>query len=258
MFANWLTEARKWQLLTRSLAGLTIWHSLASVWGGLSLSMLSINRSGEFVGRVFFLPAGSRWRGSVASLAGSFAQTLATLAFGLLAFALWLATAPGGVGLSPPWVFGGAGGALLLLVWFIFKAHTVFLCLGLLLSSKRLKRLAVHYRAMPKPVLISVICLSMGRYMLFVLQFFLLALLFDYSGSFLQAFIIIGNVYLFATFLPSISLGEPALRLFAVGLLAPGAELFALSAAVLLLWAVNVGLPALAGAVFFVRRFRPD
>ena len=103
-------------------------------------------------------------------------------------------------------------------------------------------------------VLLKVLLLSFFRYAVFVLQFYLLSLAFGATGGLSSAFMVISNVYLFSVFLPSATLGEPAVRLFLAGFIVgpPGAASY--MAAIVLLWGINVGLPSMGGAWFIARK----
>ncbi len=59
MLINWILEAKKWQILTKSLAKINLFQSLQSVWIGLSLA--TFLPLGNFLGRAKNLPKKNRF-----------------------------------------------------------------------------------------------------------------------------------------------------------------------------------------------------
>jgi hypothetical protein len=249
MLVNWSAEAHKWQLLARPYHALSFWSALWAVWGGLAASMLSINRTGEFIGRALFLPKEKRLKGALASMTGSFAQSAATFAFGLPGFALLLFARGNPAELPAGLIIGGSLLLIGTMLLFVFRAEYIYFAFYRLFRRRKLLRLAAWSRLQSAPLLFRVLMFSFLRYAVFTLQFYLLSLVFGAGGGFLTAFMIISNVYLFSAFLPSLTLGEPAVRLFLAGFAAGGGGAMPYMVAVVLLWGINVGLPALAGAV---------
>lgn len=91
MPVNWLLEARKWQQLLGgmgvSLRGMPLFKS---VMAGISFSVVTPNRMGEYVGRVWVLPAGQRWSAGLSTLMGSLCAWLAFIGLGWPALWLWV------------------------------------------------------------------------------------------------------------------------------------------------------------------------
>ena len=91
MPVNWLLEAQKWQQLMLgmgiSLQGLPLFKSLMA---GISFSVVTPNRMGEYVGRVWVLPAGQRWSAGLSTFMGSICAWLAFIVVGWPAVWLWI------------------------------------------------------------------------------------------------------------------------------------------------------------------------
>jgi uncharacterized membrane protein YbhN (UPF0104 family) len=81
----WILEARKWKLLMRPALRMSTRRALGAVLGGVSLSLFTPNRIGEYGGRILFVPAKYNWRAVIATLVGSFAQNLVNIAIGFAA-----------------------------------------------------------------------------------------------------------------------------------------------------------------------------
>ncbi len=255
---NLSLEVIKWKWLTRSFARLSFKQSLIGVIKGNFYALFTPNRIGDGIGRIADLPKGSRSRGTLAFANGSFAQSLSTLLFGTLALVfmpLWISP------YDAQWlsllnymkwpVFIGVPVALLLYVepgWMrIFR--------GLINTKssvgKRIATLQVYTRRTHALILF----LSTLRYGVFTLQFYALLSLYGFEGEPLNLIARIAIVYLISTLVPTAALAEFGLReSLAVAILPmAGIRPEAAFSASLLLFLVNIGVPALAGAVMIKR-----
>jgi hypothetical protein len=70
-FVNWGIESRKWQLLMRLLQPMSFLTAVKSVLCGVTLSLNTPNRIGEYGGRVLFVEEGKRIQSVSLSIAGS-------------------------------------------------------------------------------------------------------------------------------------------------------------------------------------------
>jgi Lysylphosphatidylglycerol synthase TM region len=84
MIVNWSIEALKWQLLVKHLQSISFVRSLRSVFTGISVSLLTPNRIGEYGGRIIYLNDDVKLRAITANIIGSFAQFIAAALFGIL------------------------------------------------------------------------------------------------------------------------------------------------------------------------------
>lgn len=84
MLANWGLEAKKWQLLLRHIQPLSFIRSFESVLSGVAFTMITPNRMGEFIGRVFYVTEGKRIQAATLTFVGSISQLIITLAAGIL------------------------------------------------------------------------------------------------------------------------------------------------------------------------------
>ena len=82
MFLNWLIEAIKWKFLIAKIEKVSILTSLRAVFSGITVSVFTPNRIGEYGGRVFCLEKADRIQGVLITILGSMAQLLTTIFFG--------------------------------------------------------------------------------------------------------------------------------------------------------------------------------
>ncbi|HQR93765.1 MAG TPA: hypothetical protein PLZ97_10460, partial [Sediminibacterium sp.] len=84
MTLNWGLEARKWQLLASKVQPISYWSAYRAILSGQAFALNTINRSGDFLGRILYLEEGNRLRAVGLSLIGSMSQILVTFGIGFI------------------------------------------------------------------------------------------------------------------------------------------------------------------------------
>ena len=260
---NWFTEAAKWQYLASYVEQIPLRHALKSVLAGVTLGVATPNRTGEFAGRVFFLEQAGRGEALVLAAVGSFAQFLVTVLAGVIGFLFLRKENPFGIFDDQFLVW-----TMLLL---LFTLVLVFLLLlfveafrliifnlpGLKLFKKYVNILSVLNRGGHA----KVFGYSLLRYAIYATQFVLLLRLCGATLSISEAYALVAVTFFAVTVVPTFAFTEVAVRgSAAVAFIGgpAGDETAALTAS-LLLWLINIILPALAGIVFvFQLRFFRD
>lgn len=271
MTANLLIEARKWQFLISRAEKVTLFTAVKAVFTGLSVSIFTPNRIGEFFGRVFFLNKTKPIEGIFMTVIGSLSQLLVTLVMGSLGSAFFLMI------YYPPYDFATRlmMGTLYVLG---FVANIIFLGLYFNISFitnlsksfikpqwKHMQHYIEVFSAYHTFELLRVLLMSLLRYTVFSTQFFLFLKAFGVPISLKEAMMIIPVIYLITTSIPTIALSELGVRgsvsVFfigffmrghAIGIVDLGLRVFAASTAI---WLINIALPALIGT-FFVFHLR--
>jgi uncharacterized membrane protein YbhN (UPF0104 family) len=265
MAVNWGLEASKWQMLIQKAEKISWLRSYGAVLSGISVSIFTPNRTGEYLGRVFALDRANRIEGILITISGSLAQITVTLAAGFcgLFFAFLTHMVAPGIPLA---LLTGvcllmAAGALLAIVGYLnLPAFR-----GLLqhLFRRNTGKYSPYLDALtsfPSKILTRVLLLSIGRYFVFSLQFYILLRMFSIPVTYFPALMIISVIYLVMLAIPSIALleigirGSVAVYLFGVyfsrsGITIGNYETEVLSATILL-WLINLVIPALAGTFF--------
>lgn len=263
---NWGFEALKWKLLIQRLENISYLKSFKAIFSGVTVSVFTPNRIGEYGGRVFHLENANIIKATLLTVVGSYAQLLVTLVTGIISLAFFLpnyGTPPGYFGPSQYIILYVLGLLLLVAFNYLFLNTAVFSSL-----VSRMKFLG-KYRAYGKVFsfhqskdLLKILLLSYSRYAIFALQFFLLLRVFDVNISFFPAMMMISMSYLVMTMIPTIAITDFAVRgsvsLYFIGLLSAN-EPGILSAS-FVLWLVNLALPAFIGTffVFNLNFFRQD
>src|SRR6187402_3652120 len=84
MFVNWSLEALKWKISVQGVQPVSFFRSLKAIFSGVSFSVTTPNRTGEYLGRVLYMDDGNRLRVISLTILGSISQLLVTIFFGLL------------------------------------------------------------------------------------------------------------------------------------------------------------------------------
>lgn len=248
---NWSLEALKWKLLVKPLHQLSFLQALNAVFAGVTAGTATPNRIGESAGRIFLLPRTVRVEALGLAAAGSAAQLAVT-------------------------TFAAAAGILLtqdllllpeinLLQAALFGLAVLAVCFAAFLLVRRnvqYQKLISTLRGITAKTVAVILALSALRYLVYLFQFMLLL---RAAGIDLDAFLLAAAVavtYGLITLIPTFAFTEIVVRGSAAAAVIGGMsgnEPAALSAA-LVLWAVNVGLPAIAGIwpVLHFRFFKAD
>lgn len=257
MFVNWAVEAVKWRLLVVRVERLSFLRAFSATIAGTSVGLVTVNRTGEFIGRVLFLAPEDRVSGSFASSLGSIAQFVVTLVFGGCGLVvLTLMDVP------LPWPSGWISGMLATLTGLVTcTALILFLEPGLfrqlLLLVPFLRRFEAASNILSRyerSDLVTVLLLSGARYLIFGLQYVLLLKAFGAGIDAFTSMAAITVIYLIATLIPSIMLTELGVRgSVAIAVLEPLGVMGAIALiATSCLWMINVAAPACAGSLILL------
>ena len=86
MIVNWGIEAVKWRYLIRKVEKTSFLKSFKAVLSGVTISIYTPNRVGEFAGRIFVLEKANRIEASLITVIGSLSQLLITVFLGSISF----------------------------------------------------------------------------------------------------------------------------------------------------------------------------
>ena len=255
---NWGVETLKWNVLIRSFIQLPFWQVYQAILAGVTVSMATPNRIGEYGGRILLVPAKHNWQAIVATLVGSYCQLLVLLCMGFLGLAVFstqFLDQP-----FPSWNWIVVSGIL-----------TVFLLILVLMNIRWIGKFVARYvqhpriRRVIKPlgvlrnyssgVLLKALGLAFCRYCIYLLQYTLLLYFFDLEIPVLGAISGIATIFLLQTSVPL----PPLIGLLARGQVALfiwgqfSSESLQILATSFGLFIINLALPALLGAVFIVQ-----
>ena len=271
---NLLLESIKWKFLISKLEKVSLWNSAKAVLTGITVSMVMPNRVGDYLGRVFILKTADRLQAVLSTILGSLAQLLTTIIFGLTAI---IFIYPEYISIESNlgiWLYIGT---IILIV--IVIVLSIFAYLNFSVTAEVLKKISGRYATKigkyasvfswyNNSELLKVLLISITRYLVFSMQFFLILRFFGVSVSYPVSMMLVAVVYIFITLIPTIALTEIGIRgsvsLFVFKHHFDLMELWNQELAILvvaastLLWLFNIILPAIAGTffIFNLRFFR--
>jgi hypothetical protein len=259
MPVNWLLETGKWHILVSREGRIRFRDSVIAVLGGLALSMNTPNRIGEYFGRVLYLGKGRRFSGANYAVISGLGQLMMTLIAGTVAVFLLPGMYPlaSGSGVLLDFCFGFTSRLLLLMsVALLFLLYFNYAgVLGFVSKISGLQRLKVMQTGLPdveKKVLMQVLLISLIRFMIFTTQYLLIWKAFGITFDYVQGAAIVSLIYLIMAIIPTIAIAELGIR-GKVALLVAGVythEWVAVTAGTVLIWLINIILPAVTGTLF--------
>ncbi len=267
MLVNWGIEARKWQIQIKGIESIGFLQAFKSILAGQALGFNTINRIGESAGRVVFLKEGNRIRGVVLSFVGSMAQIIVTFTMGVISLFYMrvyiLSETTQLEGLSIFWL---EGLIYVIAIGVFLFALAYFKLSGLIQMIEKIPFIAKRRFFIEKledfhwKELTRILSLSFVRYFVFLAQYLLLMEVFGVEIYWLDAFSLMGVMFLVLAIVPSVALAELGFRgkvsLLLFGLISTNSiGIIATSAGI---WLINLILPAIAGTLFIlgVRLFR--
>lgn len=250
MFVNWSLEAVKWKLLIAPYEKISWLQSMQSIFAGVTISIFTPNRVGEFTGRIFFLKKADRLIASLRSIVGSFLQLSVTMIAGITG--IWIYVGKGYNTQTPLYsIFDHQRKFMLLLI--VCSTFVVALAMMRLSFFAKLKHQMKEIFNMRKSELIGVFLLSVFRYLIFTLQYYLLVLAVGVKMEMMPACMLISIIFFINAVIPSFALTEIVVRsavaVYVFSILDPAQPLL-IATASLLLWSINLAIPALIGSTF--------
>ena len=250
MFVNWGLEALKWQFLIKPLEFIPFSKSLQSVFSGVTVSIFMPNRIGEFAGRIFYLDKADKIKATIKNFIGSISQLTVTLLFGLAAISFAynqnvLRFDEIEIIKKNYWWM------LMLLILFLIGCIFFIKFYGAKFFGTKANYLMALYDVNYKQWL-YVFILSMLRYIVFLLQFYVLLMAFDIQVGFQTAVTVIALIFFVSSFIPSFATTEVITRgataVYIFNLANVDSTLVVIVS--LLLWIINLAIPALLGGLF--------
>ena len=253
---NWLLESFKWQLLTFNVQKINFKTSIKAVLAGISTGFFTPNRVGELIGRVMYLDAENRKAGITLCVVNSLTQNIIMTLCGVPAFILFYSSTVGKVEVNTTQYIILLIGCLLIFGLFYFFLPQLSQRFKRSRFSAKIKVFTDCLSDFRLKDLVQIMFVSLFRYTIFCVQFFLMLRFFGIELSCWQTIIAIPTYYLLVTFTPSLAFSEVAVRSsFAV--LTIGAfsgQIVNIALAGMCIWMVNFIIPMLVGSVFLVKK----
>ncbi|MFN5136480.1 MAG: lysylphosphatidylglycerol synthase domain-containing protein [Chitinophagaceae bacterium] len=258
---NWAIETKKWHLLINKFQPLSFLKSYESVLSGLSLSMNTPNRIGEYGGRILYLQPEFRLRGIALTVLCSVSQLFVTLVVGFVSLVI-LQTKLQAVHFAETSLnevlFKVLFWSVLLMCvatgLFYFRIQWLVKLVKWIPFVQKKFSFAVVLENLRGRVMLQILFYSFLRFIVFAVQYILIWKALNVELSWWQGFWSIALVFLMMAIIPSFAIAEIGIRgkvaLAVVGLFSSNA--LAIFAGTITMWMLNLVLPALIGSLFLL------
>ncbi len=260
MIINWSIEALKWKISIQKIQPIGFSRSFRAILSGVSFSVSTPNRIGEYLGRILYMEEGNRLRVISLTIVSSMSQLIITLfagSIGLFFIRKSIETGEVIQGLDPFWlrvVQYGVIIVLTILTGLYFRLSLLISLVDKLRNNNRYSWLIVSLKNIHATLLLRLLSLSAIRYIVFVVQYFLLFRLFEVDIEWWQCFWTVSVIFLVLAIIPTFAIAELGLRgnvsLKLIGLFSTNSLGISITTATI--WIINLVLPAIAGSLLIL------
>ena len=252
MFIQWFVEAQKWRFLLCKVQYLKFGQSIKAIFSGLSVSFLTPNRTGEFLGRIIFISKGNKIKASIITFIGNYSQLLTTITIGLIS----LFYLPNYFNIDK---YLDRNYYYIIIFFTLIISNIIYFFTNKIydfasIFSKKNKYLSQIevFKIYSKKELLTAYLYSIFRYLIFIIQYYIAFLTFDIHISLIDFVILKPISILLITAIPTVSITDAGVRV------SSALAIFALVdistniiSATILVWLVNLVIPSLIGLFFF-------
>ena len=248
---NWMMEGLKWRIILKNLrASTSIAKVIFSLLTGVATSLFTPNRSGNFIGRMIWLPNRLKVEASVLTIYGNVAQWLASMFFGGIGFVLYTQLE---VPESSSW-FWMIFAVLFSGIVVLFLIPQVLPLVVARFFWKKQMLHAANVLEKKHQMKWQLLGLSIARHCIFSFQYVLILSAFTIPITW-ELLFAVWTIYFLMTLAPSAAFGKLLVRenvtLFVLGSLIPNSAV--IISCSLILWFINLSLPALLGGIIWLK-----
>ncbi len=241
---NWFFEILKWQFLVKTIKNISFRDALEQSLGGLTASLITPNRIGEYGAKAAYFAKPFRKRIVLLNLLGNMAQMTITTVLGSIGSIVFVSRYQIEVDYYKVTRF------VFLLI--IISAFAFFGIKYTKFSIKgySINRIFEHVKSISLLVHASNLLLSLVRYLIFSFQFYYLLTIFGVEVDYTKAMVLITSMYFLASIVPSVSIFDVVIKgsvaVFLFGYVQVN-ELTILSI-ITIMWLLNFATPSLFGS----------
>ena len=232
--------------------------ALKAVLSGVSFSVMTPNRVGEYLGRVLYMEEGKRLKAISLTIAGSISQLIVTLAMGFVALLILQKPILDNGMITAFWMKMMIYGVLVvvaILTLFYFRLAWLVRWVDRLPGSRRYAWLLESLEHFNATLLLQLLSLSTLRFIVFIIQYYLLFRLFDVDVSWWQGWWAVSLSFLVMAVIPTIALitdlglrGKVNLQLLGMF----SSNQLGISLTAVSIWFINLIIPAIAGSLLIL------
>lgn len=250
MFVNWTIEASKWRLLLKGTESFSLIKSLQSVLTGVAVSVITPNRIGEYMGRILYLKNTNKIQGVTVTIIGSFAQLIVTGFLGLVGLVYYIIYIK-----YTAWLNVLLVSSVVMCVGLVYIYFHLYKIIEWTNGISFLKKIRVYLEIVKRfdqKQLMKILMLSFLRYFVYTIQFLILLDVMMVYAPMLDLLFTLWLIFWAMAIVPTIAIAEIGVRgETALYFLLPlSANSFGIVSSSLMLWLINLIIPALIGCLF--------
>jgi hypothetical protein len=258
MFVNWSIETFKWMLAVKKIQPIGFVRAFKAVLSGVSFAISTPNRMGEYLGRMLYMDEGNKIKAISLTVVGSISQLITTIFMGLMALFFFHTKIIAADILSAVWVktvFYGTIIVFVLLILFYFRLAWLVKIINKLPAFKKYVWITEALESFNATLLLQFLSLSISRFCIFIIQYYLLFRLFGVDVNFFQVWIGISVMFLVMAIIPTIALftdlglrNELSIKLMGIF----SANHLGISVTSISIWFINLIIPAFIGSLLIL------
>ena len=258
MLVNWSIETIKWKMAVQKIQQVSFFTAFKAVLSGVSFSVTTPNKVGEYLGRVLYMDEGNRMKAISLTITGSMSQLIVTLLMGFAGLIILRSPIENSQMISSFWmevVLYGVFAVAVILTLFYFRLSWLVRWIDRLPGAKKYAWLIETLEDFSATLLLQLLSLSAVRFFVFIIQYYLLFRLFDVDVSLWHCWLAVSVSFLVMAVIPTIALftdlglrGKVSLKL--MGLFSGNSLGISLTA--VSIWFINLIIPALAGSLLIL------
>jgi hypothetical protein len=211
MVLNWSIEAVKWKIAVKPVQEVSFFKAFRAILSGVSFSVSMPNRIGEYFGRVLYMDEGNKLKTISITIVASISQLIITLFMGGLGILILQKPIENSGLISPIWmqvIIFGVWGVLIGILFFYFRLSWLTRLIEKLPGITRFVYLIRALEEFHTTMLLKLILLSLARFIVFILQYYLLFRLFSVDVNWMQCYWAVSISFLVMACIPTIAIAE--------------------------------------------------
>lgn len=257
MIINWAIEAYKWKIAIERIQKIDFKTAFKAVLSGVSFSVSTPNRIGEYLGRVLYMDEGNRIKAISLTIVGSMSQLIITLLMGFIGLILIMPELESSQMVSSIWIrvtVYGVLATLLTLTLFYFRLSWLVKWVDRLPGGGKYAHWIRALEDFNATLLLKLLSLSALRFMVFFAQYYLLFRLFEVNVGWWKSLWAVSVSFLVLAIIPTFAIAELAQRGYIattiIGLYS--ANISGIIFTSVSIWFINLVIPAITGSLLIL------
>jgi hypothetical protein len=258
MVLNWSIEAFKWKLCVQNIQRVSLGTAFKAILSGVSFSVITPNRVGEYLGRILYMDEGNRLKTISSTITGSISQLIITFVMGFAGMLILRTSIEVNGFISSFWMDAmlfGIAAVTVIMVLFYFRVAWLARWIDKIPAFRKYAWLLEALEGFNATMLLKLLSLSSLRFFVFIIQYSLLFRLYNVDIPVWQALWVVSISFLILAVIPTIALftdlglrGEVGLKLFGMF----SANHLGIGLTSVSIWFINLVIPALAGSLLIL------